>query len=192
MKSSAALLLLAAVAAGLLWSGCSLFSTREPEPPITSGGTFAQADTPEQVIENVKAAIAEMNALNYRRSLSDDFKYTPTVSALARHAFWSTWDRADEERYFSTLAAAYRKTTTPDLQFFNSSIAIDREDRYVFDANYVLKVDHSRPEKPKEVQGHLTWVIVRGQDGLWSIAEWTDQQFESTFSWSDLKASFYN
>ena len=169
---------------------CSLFSAREPEPPLTDAGTFAQPDTPEQVIENLRAAIAELNTLNYRRSLADDVTFKPTASAEAREPIWTGWGRTEEERYFSTLAAAAPQTTGHLLDLNAQTFTILSEDRYLLDATYVLTVNHRRADAPTTVQGRLVWLLTQGPDGLWSLREWTDQELGSNPSWSDLKAEF--
>lgn len=171
-------------------SGCSLFSTREPEDPVTDSGSFVQPDTPEQVVENVRSAVAELNTLNYRRSLADEFVFRPTAAAVARESIFDAWGRAQEEQYFSTMAAAAELGSGHSLSLNDESFTVLSEDQFVLDATYVLGVNHQRTEVPTEVQGRLQWVIVQGSDGLWAITEWTDQEFGSFPSWSDLKAGF--
>lgn len=171
-------------------SGCSLFSTREPEDPITESGSFIQPDAPEQVVENVRAAIAELNTLNYRRSLAEDLVFRPTAAAVARESVFDGWSRAQEEQYFSTMTAAAELGSGHSLTLNDQSFTVLSEDQFVLDATYVLRVNHQRTEIPTEVQGRLQWVLVQGPDGLWAVAEWTDQELGTFPSWSDLKAEF--
>jgi hypothetical protein len=173
-----------------LISGCSLFSTRQPDEPITDSGTFSQPDTPEQVVENIQSAISELNTLNYRRSLADGMIFRPTASAQARESVFLNWSRPQEEQYFSTMAAAAGSGTGHNLALNDRSFAIISDSKYVLDATYVLTLNHSRPDADKQVQGRLQWVIDQGQDGLWSLTEWTDQELGLSGSWSDLKAVF--
>lgn len=174
----------------LLLAGCDLFSARTPEPPLDEGGTFLQPDTPEQVVANLQAAVAELNTLNYRRSLADDVTFTPTATAEARDPIWSGWGRTEEERYFSTIAAAARQTTGNALELNDRSFTILSDDRYVLDATYRLTVNHRRTDAPTTVQGRLVWILTRGADGLWQLQSWTDQELGTNPSWSDLKAAF--
>lgn len=178
---------------GVLLGGCSLFATREPEPPLDDAGTFAQPDTPEQVIDNLQNAVAELNTLNYRRSLAADLTFTPTATAEARDPIWTGWGQADEERYFSTLVAAAAPFAAPhSLALNDRTLTVLAEDRTVLDATYVLTVNHRRSEVPTSVQGRLVWLIAQGPDGLWALQEWTDQELGGNPSWSDLKAAFVN
>jgi len=180
----------ATLLATVFLAGCSLFSTRNPEDPLSDAGTFDQPDTPEQVIDNIVAAIAELNTLNYRRSLSESLDFHPTATALSRESVFLNWGRPQEEQYFSTMAAAASMNTGHQLALYDRSFTIVTDAEYVLDATYVLKVNHRRPDAPSEVQGRLQWVIRQESGGLWELAEWTDQELGSNPSWSDLKAEF--
>ncbi len=98
------------LASGLSLPGSSQFYTREPEEPLSDTGSFIQPDTPEQVIDNVQSAIAELNTLNYRRSLSEEMTFQPTATAQARESVFLSWSRSQEEQYFSALVAAASST----------------------------------------------------------------------------------
>ncbi len=173
-------------------SSCSLFSTRSPEDPVTDAGTYSQPDTPEQVIDNIQAAVSELNALNYRRSFAEDLVFQPTATAEAREPVFANWGRAQEEQYFTSMAAAASLNTGHGVALNDRSFTIISASRYVLDATYVLTVNHRRPDAPTEVQGRLRWVIEQGASGLWELTEWTDQELGSNLSWSDLKAEFIN
>lgn len=178
------------VAALLFLSGCSVFSTREPEDPLGDTGSFVQADTPEQVIENLQAAVAELNTLNYRRSLSEQFTFQPTASAQARETVFLSWSRSQEEQYFSAMVAAASLNEGHSLQLNDESLTLLSESEFVLDATYVLTINHRRAEVPVRVQGRLQWILRQGEDGLWALEEWLDQELGTEPSWSDLKAEF--
>lgn len=182
--------LLLAACSAILLPGCSLFSTREPEPPITSSGTFSQPDTPEQVIENIENAVRELNTLNYRRSLSENLDFQPTASAEAREPIFASWERAQEEQYFSALVSAAAMNTGHSLTLNDRSLTLVSPTEFVLDATYVLSVNHRRTEAPTEVQGRLQWSLVQQPDGLWSLETWIDQELGPVPTWSDLKAEF--
>ena len=171
--------------------GCSLFSTREPEDPVDEAGTFLQPDTPEQVVENIQAAIAELNTPNYGRSINTSLTFLPTATAAAQDpSIWPNWSQIEEQQYFSTMAAAGEFGIGHNLQLNDETISIISEDRYDIDASYTLTINHNRPDVPTTVQGRLIWVIRQGEDGLWSLTEWTDREVGNAASWSTLKAEF--
>lgn len=181
---------IAVVVASVLLNGCSLFSTREPDSPITESGTFIQPDKPEQVVSNIQSAIAELNTLNYRRSLDQALDFRPTASADARSPVFGNWTRAQEEQYFSTLAAAASSGSGHSLLLNDQSFTIISDARFVLDATYVLTINHNRTDADTNLQGRLQWVIDKNSDGLWALTAWTDQELGNVSSWSDLKAVF--
>ncbi|CAM3375839.1 hypothetical protein [Rhodothermus bifroesti] len=176
---------------GLL--GCDLFAPRPPEPPMQEGGTFLQPDTPERVVENLQAAIAERNAGNYVRSLAEDFTFVPTASAETRDpALWVGWGRSAEEQYFSALVAALTPLAVPQLQLSAPTRRFENPTRYVLEATYQLTVPHTRPDAPTLVAGRLIWEITQQANGLWALTRWTDRQQGEMPSWSELKRAFVN
>ena len=175
---------------GIALSGCSLFSTREPEDPLTESGTFIQPDTPEQVVENLQAAVAELNTLNYRRSIAESFVFRPTATAVARESLFSSWSKNQEEQYFSAMSAAASLNSGHSLQLSDQSFTLIDAGKFLLDATYVLTINHRRTEVPVQVQGRLRWLIEQSSEGLWSLTDWTDQELGSEASWSDLKAEF--
>lgn len=176
---------------GLL--GCDVFAPRKPEAPVAASGTFLQLDTPERVVENLQAAIAERNAGNYVRSLAEAFTFVPTATAQSRDpALWIGWSRAREEQYFTAMIAAVTPSTTPQLQLTNQTTSFESTSRYVLEASYRLSVPHTRPDVPTFVEGRLIWEITQQSNGLWALERWTDRQQGETPSWSDLKRAFIN
>jgi len=167
-----------------------LFSTRGPEDPLEDSGSFIQPDTPEQVIENMQNAVLELNTLNYRRSLSDEFTFRPTATASARESIFLSWSRAQEEQYFSAMTAAASLNTGHSLQLNDQSLTLLGADEFVFDATYFLIINHRRAEVATQFQGRLRWIIKQSSEGLWALVEWTDQELGNETSWSDLKAEF--
>ena len=171
-------------------SACNAFAPRTPEDPAGEGGTFIQPDAPDVVVTNLQAAVAELNALSYRRSLHASLVYTPTAIAQARNpSIWASWGHAEENSYFTTLTEAARHGTGHLLRLHN--IATEIGDRYYkMDANYLLVIRHLRAGVPDSLQGRLIWEIESDENGLWALRRWTDQELGSVASWSDLKAEF--
>ncbi len=173
-----------------LAAGCDLFATRTPDAPGTETGTYLQPDTPDQVLDNLRSAISELNAANYRRSFANEFQFQPTAEAEAKDpAIWDGWSAQEEESYFRALVEAARLTSGNELRLTDMEQTAG-PDRYTVDAAYVLAFNHRRPELPNALRGRVAWSIEKGQDGLWYIASWTDHSVGEAASWSDLKAAF--
>ena len=159
--------------------------------PIEGAGTFVQPDTPDQVIENVRNAISELNAQNYRRSFAEGYTFEPTAAAEARDpSIWTGWGVQDEESYFRATVQAARLTSGNELRLNEENLVAVRPDQFTFDASYVLTINHRRPDLPATLQGRLVWTLSQGEDGLWRITQWTDDELGDAASWSDLKAAF--
>ncbi len=176
--------------AATLSSGCGVFDTRTPEPPIVDGSQFLQPDTPEQVIQNIELAVGQKSPQNYRRSLSPGFLFTPTATAAARSSIWLNWSTTEEEQYFTTAIAATPESSNASLELNDRTFSVVDESTARLDATYVLRIDHSRQDAPTTAQGRLTWQFEKGDDGLWYLSTWVDQEIENQISWSDFKESF--
>ncbi len=174
----------------VLGSGCDLFAPRTPEDPIAEAGTFIQPDAADLVVDNLLAAIAELNTANYRRSLAEDLTFEPTAVAQARDPLlWASWSRTEEVNFFTTLVEAAGQRSGHSLRL-EDEIPDPGDTHYTLEATYVLVVHHRSPTVPDTVQGRLIWQIEQGADGLWALRSWTDLELENTPSWSDLKAEF--
>lgn len=174
-----------------LLTGCDLFSTREPAPPLEEAGTYVQPDTPDQVIENLQFAVSELNAQNYRRSFSDALEFQPTASAEASDpSIWTGWSVQDEDSYFRAAAQAARLTTGNEVRLTEANLSAVTPERFTFDAGYVLTINHRRPDLATSLQGRLVWTLEQGEDGLWRITQWIDREVGDADSWSKLKAEF--
>ncbi|MBD3166107.1 hypothetical protein GF324_05895, partial [bacterium] len=65
----------------MLFAGCDLFTTRDPEDPI-SGGTPAEiAADPDEVPERLRAALQLRDPELYLIVIDDSFRYEATPSA---------------------------------------------------------------------------------------------------------------
>ncbi len=180
---------------GLLFSGCTLFDTREPEPPDAGpGAPFLQPDRPEIVLENLSNAFVAVNLQNYLRSINEkDFRYSPTVTAQNENPeLWGTWSIEDEEAYFNNLSSASQSGTNHSLTFSDVDTEIVSSSVQQITATYNLTVNHNRNTQgvPTLAGGQVIFLMTAGEDGLWSISEWTDVSSSGTFSWSDLRAAF--
>ena len=167
-----------------------MFAPRTPEEPQGEGGTFLQPDAPDVVVRNIIAAVEELNAASYRRSLHASLEFTPTAITQARFpSLWASWGSQEENSYFTALTEAARHKTGHVLRLDDVTTEIgDRH--YKMDANYFLLIRHGRSSVSDTLQGRLIWEIVAGDDGLWALRRWTDQQIGSAASWSDVKAEF--
>ena len=174
----------------MLFASCDMFHTRSPEEPAGEAGTWLQPVAPDLVVDNLRSAVAELNAANYRRSLAQEFMFTPTAAAYARDPDqWQNWTQAQENGYFVTVAEAARGRMGNLLRLENETTELS-DSEYILDAHYLLLIKHGSQQIADTLQGRLIWVITRGGDGLWTLTRWSDQSVGAVNSWSDLKAEF--
>ncbi len=174
----------------LVFGACDLFGARTPEDPEGEAGTWQQPVAPDIVIENLRAAITELNTSNYRRSLHENFEFVPSSDAYARDPDqWINWDRARENGFFVTLAEASKGSTGNGLRLENMTTELG-ESEYILDASYILIISHGSQQVADTLQGRLAWLIIQESNGLWALTMWNDQSIGSEDSWSDLKAEF--
>ena len=188
---------LISVAAGLLAS-CSLFETRDPEPPFTGSSTFVPPTSPELVLENLKSAVSERNETNYIRCMPDtlstgrSFLFLPTASAAARYAsVFSSWSLASEKAYFSALVALTPAASTSVLSL-NGNFQLLGSDSAVYQGDYQLVCPHGVGGIAETVRGSLQFVLASDRTSFWSIVRWIDSPIGNEASWSELKGRFAN
>ncbi|MCY4232160.1 MAG: hypothetical protein OXE59_00220 [Bacteroidetes bacterium] len=174
----------------LVLGSCDLFGARTPEDPEGEAGTWQQPVAPDLVVDNIRAAISELNASNYRRSLHEEFEFVPSSDARARNPDrWMNWDRAQENGHFVTLAEASRGSSNNSLRLEDMTTELG-ESQYIIDASYILVISHGSQQLSDTLQGRLAWFIILEADGLWTLKKWNDQSIGSQDSWSDLKSEF--
>jgi len=182
--------------AGFMLSGCGIFETRGAEEPgAGTGSGFQQPDRPELVISNLQSAVANLNTVNYIRSLNEEsFEFTPASVALDNDPqLWQSWSTEDEETYFNNLRASAQNQSGHVLQLSNEQRTTLPDGGERITASYSLSVFHNRTSTsvPNVATGNFIMDLVQDESGLWSIASWTDNGSGSSFTWSDFKAVFY-
>jgi hypothetical protein len=195
MTARRALLLVPLLLAGV---SCSLFDTREPEPPSQAGSDFTPPNLPSDVIANLKNAIAQKNALNYMRSFADtttideSFRFIP--SATARTAYpgvFDDWGRDKEDAHIKDLISHRPTLTSYSNLITTGDQYIPQGDATTFTSGYTFSFDTDDPGFPASARGRLQFIMKRDRNSFWVITEWTDSpEIDSVFTWSHFKGRF--
>lgn len=182
----------------LLAASCDLFETRTPEKPSQGGSTFVPATSPDQVLLNLKSAIAERNTQNYLRSFVDSlsssraFEFIPTSSAYARWpSVFSRWNLAAERIYFDNVTTLVPQSAASSLSLAGAFQLLG-SDSAQYNADYQLLLPHGLESIPQSVHGNIQLFLATDRNKIWSIYRWIDTGFDADPSWSDLKARFAN
>lgn len=179
----------------LFVSGCGL---RDVEAPVDPRSNFVPPTSPDLVITNFQSAIIERNINNYISCFVDSnfsarrFQYTADATSIAQYPIFRFWNLNNERYYFTSLASLTPNQSISNLLLSNI-IFSPSSDTAVFDADYVVRFEHTKQNVPRIFQGKLRFVMASDSRNLWSIHNWTDfKRNDSDTTWSILKANFSN
>jgi len=182
----------------LLYCGCDLFSTRDPEPPTSGSSTFTPPTSADLVIENLTNAIAEKNTENYMRCLVDtlnsgrSYAFIPTAEAAGRYSStFSEWTLQSEKSYFSALIALTPASVATTLSL-SGGFDLIAADSAIYNSDYQLTFPHGIVSIAETVRGNLQLVLATDRNSLWSIVRWTDNPISNEISWSEWKGRLAN
>lgn len=176
-------------------SACEIFETRKPEEPgTTTLPVFIQPERPQDVVQNLINAVRVLNLDHYRRCFSaESFSYDPSQAARSSNPeIWVGWSLTDEEIYFNNMRAESEGLSGHELRFSDPVFVGIHSEEELFEAGYLITVEHNRQGLPKVATGKLRLTIVRMDDGQWTIESWVDRENGqgNDFTWSDLRAAF--
>lgn len=183
------------------FTGCELFTTRNPESPEQSNQNFLPATSTDIVIENFKNSIKYKSLDNYINCFVSpnpkrNFYFRPTNEAkVLNSSIFDNWDISSERSYFNSMVSSLAKDYIPKLIFTNTKYDFSSADSVVFIANYSLLLENLSVNLNSDYTGLLQFTIVPTGSGLWAIQSWYDTKVKndsSKVTWSDLKVQFYN
>ncbi len=178
-----------------LLAGCNIFSTRDPETPITNRSAHEAPTSPEIVISNFITSIREKNPANYLSCFVGDtvtglqaFVFEPSAEAMGVYpSLFSQWSVAEEQRYFTSLLLDVgNKVPSIELASQNDATVVE-PNRTIYTYDYIFTPVST------VFKGRMRLTVDRLPNGNWAISRWTDEpqsgeQNEQT--WSFLKAEY--
>ncbi len=181
----------------LLLVGCkSIFSTRKPEPPVTSQSSWIPPLNPDQVLINLENAISERNVENYIRCIVNSsfskrtFRFDPDPRVFADYPeLFKNWNRDKEEAVIKQAFSLVPIDSVSFLNFTEEIKEIVASDSAVFVRKYRLEFHHTQSNLPKVYEGQVEYWLAPDQRGEWSIYRWIDNGLAKSSSWSFLKAA---
>jgi hypothetical protein len=179
------------------------FSTREPEPPDTTGNIqgFEDARDTDQLLNNFERAIEEKNITEYINCFANpdvghqkSFRFVPEPGLV--DYFLDPWSLRDEENYFRKMTEEQRvdfprltfnTLDEPVFQPLNLAAPDDSMETNIF--RYQLTVAEVDTQKIYTGQMKLRVFQSRSTDSNWYIYHWNDYAIDENFesSWSFLK-----
>lgn len=181
----------------LFFSGCELFTTRDPELPDQGRSNFQIATEPDIVIENLINSFADKNVQNYRACFVDtsfsplSFVFQPSSEALSQYQFLGPgWSLNDEERYLKSLIANIPQDVQIVISFSDETFTRSGDNFAVFSASYKINLPFIQPET-SVYQGNLQFNMTNDAQSVWVIYFWQDIKLPNFQSWSELKGKYY-
>ena len=176
----------------VIFQGCDLFSTREPEAPTEGSSEFKPPVTADIVLDNFKSAIIEHNVNNYLRCFVD------TTASARRYSFsasgdfqglFSGWGTEEERKYFENLGQPVSEV--PVLEFFDLREENKTAASTEYTMNYILFYPHRQAGITKQVRGYMHLYLALDNQQRWAIYEWDDRKTVTDSTWSYLKYHVY-
>ncbi len=176
-------------------AGCNVFSTRDPETPITNRSAHEAPTSPEIVISNFTTSIREKNPPNYLSCFVGDtvtgipaFVFEPSAEAMGIYpSLFNRWSVTEEQRYFTSLLLDVGNQV-PSIELLSQSDApVVEPTRTIYTYDYIFTPVST------VYKGRMRLTVDRLPNGNWAISRWTDEpqsggQTEQT--WSFLKAEY--
>jgi len=183
----------AVLVALIIFEGCGIFETRDPESPQTVRSTYLTPTSPDIVIDNLTFSIAEKNSENYSKNISEmSFQYVPdSKSLLLYEHIFSTWNKQSEKFYLDNLIGVTAPSSSSVLFLDNKRFTQISSDSALFQADYIFVFQHNRAGVPKSSRGNVNITLASDSDDLFYIRKWEDfRQNDTDFTWSEFKANF--
>lgn len=171
------------------------FSTRKPEPPVSSQSSWIPPHAPEDVLENFVHAVQERNTENYMRCYAGDsqgssaFRFVPDPEAYALYPYLLQWTSGQEEIMIRQTFSIVHKDSILSMQFTDKIRDIIAPDSVVTIRNYKWQIHHDDPALPKILEGQAEIRLSENTLGEWAIYTWIDHSISETPSFSMWKAS---
>ncbi len=177
---------------------CNIFETRTPESPAQTSSSFNPPVNASDVFDNLTHAFADLNTVNYLKSLSDStptgrtFQFEPSAQARSQYiGVFMTWTKQSEQQYFDNMRSKIPSGSSASLVFSLNPVSL-QSDSAQYDATYQLTIPHTQSNIPKVFQGQAQFFLIRDRlSSTWSIWRWVDlRDAQNDPGWSDLKGAF--
>ncbi len=185
---------IAVIGLALGFSACkNPFQTRTPEPPKRTQSTWLLPHSPGIVFINLRNALAELNAVNYKRCFSDSFRFIPEAAvANTNPGKFANWDAQKERSYLEQMINPLPPDSAFSLRLDSLSTVDIGSESIIYLQDYELIARHRLQSigVPRKVSGEGRFWLNKNRFEEWSIYRWEDFASGSAFTWSTLKAAF--
>ena len=178
----------------IIFQGCDLLSTRDPELPDAGRSSFIPATTPDLLFNNLKNSLKEKVVENYIGCFVDPaflnrpYIYIPSAGSGIQFDVFLDWNVYSERQYFNNVKAAASENSPIVLQLLNE-ISNIVGDSAIYQYEYELTIPFQ--EESTLYKGICSFHIRNDSRSQWVITRWEDIKNQEFPSWSDLKGQYY-
>lgn len=179
----------------LLFTGCELFETRDPEEPNSPRSDFVTPTQPSILFLNLSNSLKQKVVENYLQCFVDEsflqekYRFIPSAGSINQFTVLLDWDLDAERQYFNNLKSQTRDDSQIILELDNE-ISNTSADSAVYQYEYFLTVP-ILDKDPVVYSGNMLFTIKLDTRSNWVITRWEDLNKENFPSWSELKGQYY-
>jgi hypothetical protein len=145
---------------------------------------------PDDVLDNLRSALFEKDAVNYMRSFdSGGFEFEADQVALNRDPSLAEWEYEEENAFARQL---FDEGTIPRDSVYIAGFTISDEsqlgDSAEIHAHYELQAGVALAGVPHHVAGTVYFYLRMGSESYWQIYLWKDLRTDEASTWSDFKS----
>lgn len=177
----------------ILFVGCDIIDTRDPEKPSTKRSNFEIASTPEILFNNLRNSFSDKVVENYLMCFADpsfstnEYVFEPAIEVASQ---FSNWSLQQEEDYFNNLKSIVEEDSPIFLTLNETDSQREGESAdYFFDYEIIINSEDKRIIDSFKGSAHFKIELDSRQQ--WVITVWKDYQIDENVSWSELKGRFY-
>jgi hypothetical protein len=165
--------------------GCSIFDTRDPEPPGGGGTPWIAPTVPSFVFTNMKNGLEDLTGVNYEKSLAETFTFVPMPADVDKLGpeVYVDWTRAVEVQVTQRILASASKVV---VAFISPEQILDQDPFAAFEAPYELTIMDTQGGV-ETYKGKARFDMQRLNQG-WHLIKWEDQEGVQGFAtWGYLR-----
>ncbi len=157
------------------------FKTRTPPEPTSGGVAIKPANSPENVLYNMRVAFEALSIQDYLDVFSEDFIFNPdTEDSIGYEVqFLSVWNKDREidfaNNFFIKVLADTLHNNSVSFEFFKYEYKPGQD---MYEYEYEVEIDFM---DELTILNGRAWLYMREyDDGKWYIYRWVDHLFETS------------
>jgi hypothetical protein len=173
------------------------FDTRDPENPGTGGAAIKPANTPENVLYNLRASFESLSIQDYLDVFAADFTFHPDTEDSLRFEqdYSEIWDMERETEFAGNflLHQNFRSVSGNPIELTASYEYKSGLDYYEYHYQMFIPLAavSGKPATTLEVEGYAFLYLREDNEGNWAIYNWEDHRLTSqSLTWGALRAQY--